>query len=605
MGAHAHETGHGRLLRTDYAKWLLVVGFLALGGALASAHAAPATGYELSIYAGTPLAFWSGAGLAVVVAVVALLVLDAAGWVRGAAFLLAYLTGFAVWALPVVRGYYFFGSGDALSHFGYATSIAAGDLSTLDLLYPGLHTTGLAVAAVTGVRLQMGFELAVVAFLLAFLVFVPLCVRAVADGRTAVAVGAIAALLVLPVNNVSVHPVAHPTTQAILLVPALLYLLFRYTTAPTGNRAAAPYAVLLLLVGGALVLVHPQQALNAVLLVGAISATQIVVRRVRPEHRIASHRLVLGPTVLLAALWLGWSAPHERVSGSVEGVIAALSGGAVPADEAAQRAGSLVALGGSISELFVKLFAVSLLFAAVTGVVALLAWRRSFGARSERETLRAYLGVALVPLSALFVVFFAASVTTQYFRHLGFLMVLGTVVGAAGFTDAGKWLSDRVSPGVARTALAVVLLACIAVQAPAMYASPYMYQDNAQVTEMRWTGYTNTFETRDPAVPFTGIRSGPNRYVDAYYGPTSAASATFPGKEVVIPPPAFGSDLAVAYASPHYLPVTRADYLRELRLYEGFRYGEAGFTALRSTPGVARVRTNGEYRLYLLSGSGA
>ncbi|MFC7177456.1 ribbon-helix-helix domain-containing protein [Halosegnis marinus] len=447
MGAHAHDAARERRPGTDYAKWLLVAGFLALAGALAAAHTTPARGYELSIYAGTPLAFWVGTGVAVVAAVVALVVLDAAGALRGAALLLVSLAGFGVWALPVVRGYYYFGSGDALSHLGYAAEIAAGDLSTLDLLYPGLHTTGLAVSAVTGVRLGLAVELVVVAFLAAFLVFVPLCVRTLADGRAAVAVGAVAALLVLPVNNVSVHPVAHPTTQAILLAPALVYLLARYATAPTRGRSAAPYAVLLVVVGSSLVLLHPQQALNAVLLLAAVSGAQLAARRYRPAHRVATHRLVAGPTVLLAALWVGWSVRHERVSGSVEGVAASLAGGAAVADEATQRAGSLADLGGSIGELFVKLFGVSLVFVAVTGVVALLVRRRGFGSRSDRDALRAYLTVSLLPLAALFVVFFAASVTTQYFRHLGFLMVVATVVGAAGLADAGEWLARRWSPG--------------------------------------------------------------------------------------------------------------------------------------------------------------
>ena len=51
---------------TRWHKGVLAVGFLAAAVAVNAAHAAPASGYEVSIYRGTPTNFWIGVGVAVV-----------------------------------------------------------------------------------------------------------------------------------------------------------------------------------------------------------------------------------------------------------------------------------------------------------------------------------------------------------------------------------------------------------------------------------------------------------------------------------------------------------------------------------------------------------
>jgi hypothetical protein len=614
---------------TRVKEWLtrgmLLLGFIALVVGVRAAHRTPATGYELSIYRATPTAFWVGVAVALVVAVPVLLLVRRDPLAR-LAYPLAYLAVGSVLALPLLRSYHFFGAGDSLSHLGYARAIESGELAAESFLYPGVHTTGLLFEDLTGVALPRAFGFVVLLFFLVYLVFIPLCVWAVAEERTAVAVGAVAALLVLPLNNVSVHPIVHPSSQAILFTPFALFLVLRYAagsddTSPTGaaapgrgrravtltdGGAALPFGgtgtgALLALAGVAMVLLHPQQALNVVVVLGVLTGVQLLARR-RGAGTLAGDRLLGLQTGLLAVAWLVWSVRHERVGASIGGVLLGLVGGSVAGDQVGQRSGSLAELGGSIPELFAKLFLVSAVFIGLAGLVASAVLRRWPEAVPPRLARRRYLVAALFPVGGLFAVFLLASVTTQYFRYLGFAMVLVTILGALALSGAADWLEGGLPNGVGRGLLVVVLLAAMGFQLMAAFNSPYIYQSNSQVTEMRLTGYETAFEGRDPDIAFVGIRGGPERYVDEHYLPTSEAAATFPGGEAVIPSAVFNMNASTHYDSDRYLPVKRSDRLREVELYRGFRYSAAGFRAVRTERGIDRVQSTGEFRLYVLPG---
>jgi hypothetical protein len=587
----------------------LLVGFGGLALGIRAAHAAPATGYELSIYRATPTLFWVGVALALAVAVPVVLTADPGSLTSRSSYVLGYLAVVSTLALPLLRNYRFFGAGDSLSHMGFAHAIDAGALDPERFLYPGVHTTGLLFEELTGVALPRAFEFVVLLFFVVYLLFVPLCVGLLTERRLGLAVGALAGLLLLPLNNVSVHPVVHPSSQAILFIPLVLYLVLRYADdrLPGGTRSglagrATGVGVLLAVATLASILLHPQQALNLVVLLGTLTGVQLLVRRRRGDHPLAGDRSFALQTVVLAGAWSIWSIRHERVGGAIGGVLTGLFDAGGAGDEVTQRAGSLQQVGGSVPELFVKLFLVSAVFLGLTGLLFLAVLRRRETPPGPRVARRRYLLAALVPVGGLFAVFFVASVTTQYFRYLGFLMVVATVLGAVALTEGAARLEASLPPGTGRALLVMGLVLALALQLPATFKSPYIYQDNSQVTEMELSGYETAFAGREASVPFVGVRGGAERFVEEFYLPTSNVSATFPGIEAVVPAPVFNRNLSTYYDSRRYLPVDRGDYVREVRLYRGFRYSRQGFRALETAPGIDRVQSNGEFRVYVLPG---
>ncbi|MFC7137878.1 hypothetical protein ACFQRB_18370 [Halobaculum litoreum] len=328
----------------------LALGATGLFVAAVVAHRSPATGYELSLYGATPTLVWVGLGAAAVVGLVAALTTDRSSRLGGVGLFLVGCAGVVLTAIPVLRGYRFYGGGDSLSHLGWAREMAAGVFSPTDLLYPGIHTLSVAVSSVAGVDLPLAMLYVVgVAFPAVFLLTVPLVVRLVSDTRRAYAIGLAAAALFVPINNISVHPIAHPTSQAILFLPTAVFLSLAYAydcsadasavASPSTDAAGSPTVTdgsgrvgvtgagaLLAVVSVAIVLIHPQQALNVALVFFAVTVLQLLYRQFAPDHRVASHRWLGVQAVIVAAAFVAWAPRFDRATGTFSYTLASILG---------------------------------------------------------------------------------------------------------------------------------------------------------------------------------------------------------------------------------------------------------------------------------------
>ncbi|MFW5948596.1 MAG: hypothetical protein ACOCSD_03235, partial [Halolamina sp.] len=552
---------------------------------------------------------WLALGGALVAGAAVALTRDRTRYLPIAALALVGAVAIAVYAMPIIRGYTFYGAGDSLSHVGWAREIANGSLDPAGLLYPGIHTLTVIVASVADVSLPLAnVYVVLVAVPVVFLLFVPATVQLLTDRPGAVAVGLLAAATFAPINNVSVHPNAHPASQTILVFAFVLYLSLAYVagvfeSSSREHRRSTGAGALLALAAPALVFLHPQQALNAAMFLGGMATLQVAMGRWRPSHTLATLPSLLPHTALLVSVFALWAPRFERVRGAVlvtvEGLI---QGSSTGAEVVGAKSTSLTSVGGSLLELFLKLFGVAAVLSLLAAVVFLLAVRRH-----RRRPLVLLIAAGLVPVTGVFLVVFAANLGDMYFRYHGFLMVPLTVVGAVGLVR----VRGRVSrAGDERTAVAVALVVLL-VLAPAglwaVHASPYMYQPTQHVSAAQIDGHAAAFEQREQDVPFTGVRGGPRRMVDYHYGTENARERLeFPGYREGIPPSTFAAgNYTETYEEDRYVVTTDAAWKQEIELYDGFRYSERGFRTLERTPGVDRVRTNDGFRLYRVDGGDA
>ncbi|WP_277555944.1 hypothetical protein [Halobaculum limi] len=602
----------------------LLAGFIGLLVAVWTAHGAPATGYELDIYAATPQATWIGLGLAAVLGLVVAVGTDRNGRFHHAALLLLGSSGVVLTGMPVIRGYRYYGAGDALTHLGWAREIAAGVFSPTDLLYPGIHSISVVISAVSGVPLTLAMEYTVsLAFPLVFLLTVPLLVRLVTGARLAYPLGLAAALLFVPVNNISVHPAAHPTSQAILFAPVAVLLALSYVFAPSLDKVASTTSAdaptsptvtdggrsrvsgvgaLLVVVSAAVVLIHPQQALNIALVFLAITVLQLIYRARAADKPIASHRWLGVQTGIIAALFLLWTPRFDRAVGTISFTFGSLFGGETSAGtEVTSAATSLSGVGGSIPILFVKLFIAGTVLSLVAGIVIASGFTGRLRDSWTDASVR-YLTIALVPLAGVFGVVFVIGAGDMYFRYQGLMMVFITVLGAAGLAIIADATPTRLPDGSLKVGVLVLLLVLAPVAAIGYHASPYMYQPTGHVPSTQLDGYSASFEHRQAEVPFTGLRGGPQRYVDYYYGTQYARfTLDFPGYERGVTGETFvGAEYDSEFDETRYLAITGASYDREVTLYDGFRYTQEGFDKLETTSTVNRIRSNDGFDLYLI-----
>ncbi|MFO7832630.1 MAG: hypothetical protein R6V31_00885 [Halohasta sp.] len=584
-------------------KVLLAVGSLAFAGALVAAYSRPATGYELSIYRSTPIGFWIGGIVAGILGLTVAFSPPASRRIRAIGLGLVTGVAFSVFALPLVRGYFFYGAGDSMTHLGWARELHAGTLSPLGFVYPGVHTLAAYLAELGSRELTDTLQFVpLVVFPFVSVVFTALCVQYLTDSQWGLPVGVAAGLLLVPINHLSIHLLAHPSSQAVLFLPLVLYLVLRYVTAPAeGSTLATPIGVALAVVCVAMVFIHPQEALSLLLLLGGVAVVQLAATRWRPTSRIARHRPIYAHAAVTFLVFASWLPQHDRPLGRIQFVLSQFQqvGVTAGAESTDTQAASLAAVGGSIEELFVKLFGVALV---VSVIAAALMAATLLGRLTDRPTGRralvTYLTAGLVPLGMAFLVVFAADQGDHYFRFLGFIMVPVTVLGAVGIVALAGRAGSVVSRRTVAAGLVVVLTVALAAQAAAVHPSPYYYQSNGHVTERSMAGHTVAFDHRVDDTVFMGTRSGPRRYVQTYYGRPTADQVGFP--DTGVPGPVFNTNLSTAYDDDRYLGIQESNYATEVELYDGLRYSADGFAALERRGNIHRVQDNGGFRLYLI-----
>ncbi|WP_199233583.1 hypothetical protein [Halorubrum sp. SP9] len=666
-----------RLGREEVVETGLAVGYLALGAAVGAAYTAPATGYELSIYASTPTATW--AALAVVAAISVAVFLTAERYLAPAV-LLGGLGAGSVAGLPLIRGYHFYGRSDSLVHLGLVRSIKIGN-DPLQLFYPGSHLIATGLAKVAAVDVPRAMMLVMWAYTLLFFASVALCVWFLVPDRRALGVGAFSAFLLLPVNNVSTYLHFHTYSIGMLFVPFVLYLVFSHLIGGDGRerlvervadgrgaidraglgyddgaafdvglRRPAPTTYLLPPVLFALLLVHPQVALNVMLLLGGMAVAQHAFRWFRPNDPIAGYRLVTLQTIFLTVAFAAWIATHEwQFINTAEAMIQSVSdfvtgdGSATP--RVASQRESASSVGASIQVLFVKLFGVAAVYSLLAaGVVAgrltgYLGPPAGAGSmRSTPDTARDVTALFFAGCLLLFP-FFAAhlvgSISTYLFRHVGFLVMLATIFGAVGvryLLDEESSVSDvdypwtepesrstgrRIAaslPDARTVATVAAVVLVLSLSLATIFPSPFVYLSGSHVPEGEMDGYERAFASQSSGSPvwFSGVRHTSDRYEIALYGAAGAPwdRQVKPAvkKSAPVPEQAMLDGLPTFYANhpeevvrrDHYFVVAEADRQREVEAYRELRYSAESFEAVAAQPNVGKVRDNGELTVYFV-----
>lgn len=588
----------------------LALGFLAIVTALLLARGTPATTYEPSIYAATPETAWAAIGLAFAVAIGGALFLR--GVHQAAAISLGALATVTVVSLPLVRGYYFFGKGDAMTHLGWVRDLIAGSMAPQELLYPGLHGVASLIVLIAGVDPPHALLLAVVVFVASFVLVVPLAVSALTDDPLAIGAGAVVSWFVLPINNVATFTGVHTTSIALFFAPAFVVAILFYLGRRSGDdrlpAALSPFGLLVVLTGVGLLLLHPQQMVNAVVILATISAIQLMARYRYDDHPILEHPTTHVYTAALGGAFIVWAFANSRFRDAFEGLVYGLVSGSFGAGgTVGQRGTSLTEIGASLPELFAKLFLVSAVVGLVVGISLLVVWTGRSRLPSETRALASYLGVSIIPLAGIFAVYFLGT-PTMAFRQLGFIFVVVTILAgvaiAGGIGRASRYVPRTAASGV----LAVALGICLVVALLGVFASPFIYNPTQHVTEATYHGYETAITGGVDDRPYAGYGYTTTRYNDAINGVESMtateAAIAWPG-DGQIERDAFNRG-AYHEAYPgdgaYFLALSSYDRVREHEVYRGLNYDAETLAALPADQRSARYVTNGEFDLYEIRG---
>jgi heme/copper-type cytochrome/quinol oxidase subunit 2 len=588
-----------------------IAGLLGISIAIVSAQMNPATGYELSIYAATPLAFWVGvAGTAV--AGIAGGVFPPTRQERLVSVVFSIIAVALVLLLPLLRGYYFYGQGDALAHLAWTNDLMAGRDIFHDLLYPGFHTFAAIVAQVLSIPSRLALMGIMPAFYLLFVLSLPLLAREFYPSQSSLLIplAILFGLLTTPIISIrlpNIQPL--PTVAGLFLVPVVAWLGIHTDRAQKSQRR--PLFIALLVMLTALIFYHPQQALSAVMLLGVYLI--IPLRSVSTESGRPSPSPLLTSLLISGGVLMYWLSSKVGFGGVLLKLISgfqSVGGGAV-----AVPSTSFQEVGGSILGLFIRALLIPSVIGLATVVVGVTAiwriYRRSTRDRddarrpqiADKRLLRYLFGI--VPVLFLGAVTFVAADLAQSLRYFALAVALGTPVAALLLWQILDWSDGR------KATVAVVLLLLVggAVAMPTALRSPFVYQATPQVTEAQLMGYDWTFDNRANA-PVAAVDTGVKRHLRLAQNPSQQSQ----GQDVVAE---LGGGRAPGYAPAHFANhnltgtgsqtwmLVSTDFAKSqhTKLYDGIIFSQRDFAYLDRTPGISVVYTNGDTEVRKVSHS--
>jgi hypothetical protein len=477
-------------------------------------------------------------------------------------------------------------------------------MELLSLLYPGIHTVAAFISETTGYAPARSMLYVVALFAVLFVVFVPLCAWVLTEDLRTTAIATFSAFMLLPITNISSQLVAHTTTQAILFLPVVLYLLVRYLQSERLGMRPTAVGVILAVALVSLLLYHPQQTLNLLLMLFAIVALQLTARRYRSTSgAISKTRPIYTQTGILAIVFFLWTPGKSRFESSISSFIVRIdwfiSGEAEVAGSVAQRGSSLTGIGSGLGEIYLKLFAVTTVYCLITGVLLLMILNgRIEGEENSLDSFGSLALVGVIPVTVVFLMYLISDFRTQSFRHFSFLMVFVTLLGAIGIARGWEWASTRFSRPVLSTALSVVILLGLAVSVAAVFPSPWIYLHSQHVTEMQMNGHTESFDHIPDDSLFYAPREGPHRYADVHNQGLTADESRFRSLDEE----AMLTDLSETYGTDWYFALSQFSQEREAGAHQELRYSAVSYDTARSQRGVNQVSDNGEFQLYYVTG---
>ncbi|OAQ54444.1 hypothetical protein HTG_02530 [Natrinema mahii] len=581
----------------------LAVGYLAVAAGILVARANPATAYESSVYTGSPTAVWIGFALALAIAVGT--ALTCRGRRQGLGIALGAMTVTAVASLPVLRNYRFLGMGDPMTHLGWTRDIVSGGTAPHELFYPGLHSLASIFHFVGGVSIERALLFGMVVLFVPFLLFVPLTVREMADSGLAVGLAAIVSWMVLPVNNIATHMAVHTNSNALFLVPPVVFAVVAYlrrrATIERLPLGLSPFSALLALTATALLLVHPQQMFNVVVLIGAITGVQYLARWRFDDHPMLEHPTLTAQTLLLGGLFGLWALGNERFRSSAVALVSGLLTDDTGAGNTVnQRGTSLTEIGGSLPELFVKLFLDAAIVGLVVGLFVLVVWVRRSSLADEPRAFVNYVSLALVPLGGLFAAYFLGT-PTMAFRQVGFIYVLLTILAGIALAQLVGGLSNWITRPGANAVAALVLGGCLVLGLLTMFASPLIYNPGQHVTPEMMSGYEDGLEHGANGTPHVGMGYDPYRYdhgINGLAGDDTLSAASAATGSANATEFSAGNYSGAYPADEYYFVYTEWDRTKEIDVYDQLNYRRAALEGLERYRGANKVISNDEFEMY-------
>jgi hypothetical protein len=620
--------------------------------ALLLAFNSPATGYESSIYAATPLLSWlffffsASCGIGIIVHQVWTKKHETSRlWVLG--LLLILVSYIAILSLHIIRGYYFWSIGDAATHLGEIQGIVGTGYIGSSNFYPVTHILSAQLSQICGLEPALLLKGLPLLFALIYVAFMYLLAKSLLPHKGGVILVVVAALI--PLSGDYLHLM--PNRFADLLFPMALFLLVKtFTTGSWQWRA------LFILMAFLFPVFHPVLAVALAVVLVTMPLAKILFDKIAKSGRKILDSSVKFSAIALAVLLLwggGWiySSPvANAISKALIPESYTVTEPSEPITEPSQVtepssttmdylrpepytletapapsriSGKVSALARLIDDIryaqaygysavgyIFKLYGAVFLYIVLALIALPLLWRR-VGRQSNLGNLASLYG----PLAGIALVIIALLFTGLGFGPLRLIspiiLICTTFVGFIMYeiiekSHASHWNYTRI---IVPLLVAIILIGAFGHSTAKIYESPYVLEDNPYATQTEISGVDWLFNNKNEDIAISSHCFALGRFGDFLLTRQERIQRRdIPSRKIIYHPTEHfcynkGAWLGECYDVDNYLVLGQRDRLRYIEVYPElakYRYYPEDFARLAGDPTVDKLYSNGALDVYYI-----
>lgn len=570
----------------------------------------PASSYEFSIYDAYPNYLWyiviASIFLGQVCAVLS--VLDDSTskyWPLG--FLAAVIANCLLLSLPVIRGYFIYGSGDVLTHIGYMKDI--GNYASIGSNhYPILHMLGFSMHEFTGLSFGIITMIIPPIFSIVSILYWYILGKEIFNDKSKVVILVLIAFL--PMYGV-MNSLFTPNHEAFLMLPLVLYCLIKSQNAANKTEVNAILITLSVLI----VLFHPLIAIMAMSIYALLYVSDAL------SISISSFKLhtknIWIVIAIMAMIFSIWSTYIYLLTDVLDPLISSIMGTDAVESELLAQLDLLSQVEVDIIYL-IKLGLFTYGLDAILGLLALISILYLLILYTkEGIKIPRFLLFSIV----CFIVFFTLGVTIfftinefGYGRVYKVARIFSLIIISSSAVTAYRRLQNisNLKRVIFCTLTCTLVIMLIVLSAFTFHLSPTIKQMNQQVPMSDYYGMATFFEKRDDSILILEHGTSQMRFHDAIYGrsyPEVNIRYDWGGGNSLLPVDHFGYNASYSLGSNYdgkryFLLTTQGKDFYE-HMYPEFpdkwRFIERDFERLESDASVIRVCSNGNLALYLIN----
>ncbi len=592
-------------------KLLLVINYVILLSALFTILITPpASGYEFSIYNAYPSYFWyliiSSIFLGQVCAVLS--VLDDSTskyWPLG--LLAAVIADCLLLFLPVIRGYFIYGSGDILTHIGYMEDI--GNYASIGSNhYPILHILGFSMREIAGLSFGIITMIIPPIFSIVSILYWYILGREIFNDKFKVVILVLIAFL--PMYGVT-NSLFTPNHEAFLMLPLVLYCLIKFQNAADKRGISAILITLSVLI----VLFHPLIAIMAMSIYALQYVSDIISKLTLSSKSHAKNTWIV--IAIMAMIFSIWSTYIYLLTDVLDPLISSIMG----TDAVESQFMANLELVSQIEVDIFYLIKLGLLTYGLDAILGLLAltsilYLLILYTKGEVKISRFLLFsiVCFIAFFALGVIIFFAINEFGYGRVYKIAQMFSLIVISSSVVTAYRRLQNisNFKRVVFCTLTCALVIMLITLSIFTLHLSPVIKKSNQQVPMSDFYGMATFFEKRDDSNLILEHGTSQMRFHNSIYGRSYPKVNIRYGQgydEPLLPIDHFGYNTSISLGSNYdgmryFLLTTQGRKFYE-HIYPEFpdnwRFIDRDFEMLESDASVIRIYSNENLDIYFIN----